>query len=207
MNLKLKIYFEVYAHRNNHASRFACGSHWDPTTSCPFLMTHVTRCCVYQRCVLGMIIYQFAPSRTFVTIIPYLSWTILLTTLPTCSHSLSLVPPPSTINTRRYSYFVHVCFIWNKFPIELLKIDNIIVLPFIVLLLNIFVILLLYLISVQCCVLDVVFVVIFVLSLVQGQVFFAITSFIVWQQNPNFWHNLALDSIVVFNVELTFQGH
>ena len=50
----------------------------------PFLMTHVTRCCAYLHCVLGMTIYQFVLSRTFVTIIPYLSWTILLTTL--CLH-------------------------------------------------------------------------------------------------------------------------
>ena len=30
---------------------------------------------------------------------------------------------------------------------------------------------------------------------------------IVRQPNPVFWHNLALESIVVFNVELAFQGH
>ena len=33
----------------------------------PFLMIHVTRCCTCLHCVLGVIIYQFVPSRTFVT--------------------------------------------------------------------------------------------------------------------------------------------
>jgi len=28
-----------------------------------------------------------------------------------------------------------------------------------------------------------------------------------WQPNPVFWHNLASESIVVFNVELAFHGH
>ena len=35
----------------------------------------------YVHCMLGMIIYQFVLSRKFVTIIPYLFWTILLTIL------------------------------------------------------------------------------------------------------------------------------
>ena len=92
----------------------------------PFVMTHVTRWCAYLHCVLGVIIYQFVP---FVTIIPYLSWMILQTTL--CLHAVILfpmhIPLPSTINARIYSYFVHVCFMWNnpnKLSFNLLKIDN-----------------------------------------------------------------------------------
>ena len=44
--------------------------------------------------------------------------------MPTRSHSLSLVSPPSTINARQYFYFVHVCFVWNQVPIDILGIES-----------------------------------------------------------------------------------
>ena len=45
-------------------------------------------------------------------------------TMPTRSHSLCLLPPLSTIDPRCYSYFVHVCFVWNQISIDILRIEN-----------------------------------------------------------------------------------
>ena len=45
-------------------------------------------------------------------------------TMPTRSHHLILIPPPSSINARQYSYFVCVCFVWNKVPISILGIES-----------------------------------------------------------------------------------
>ena len=55
--------------------------------------------------------------------VPFLNY-CTYNTLPTHSHYLSVIPPLSTINARRYSYFVRVCFIWNQVPLDVLKIEN-----------------------------------------------------------------------------------
>jgi len=71
------------------------------------------------------IVCDFVPSRTFITMAPFLSWTILLTTL--CLHVAILFPLfllRRQDNASQCSYFVRVCFIWNQLPIDLLKIDN-----------------------------------------------------------------------------------
>ena len=73
---------------------------------------------------------QLAPTAYDLKIsIPFLFWISIpflkyctYNTLATRSHSLSLVPPLSTINARRYSYFVRVCFVWNQVPIDILGI-------------------------------------------------------------------------------------
>ena len=42
-----------------------------------------------------------------------------------CTHpySLSLIPPQSTINSYRYSFFVNVIFLWNTVPAAVLTIN------------------------------------------------------------------------------------
>ena len=42
----------------------------------------------------------------------------------TKSHHLSLVPPQSTINSRRYSSFVNTAFPWNTIPLYILEDGN-----------------------------------------------------------------------------------
>ena len=38
--------------------------------------------------------------------------------------NLSLVPPQSTINSRRHSFFVNTAFLWNTVPLHILKDNN-----------------------------------------------------------------------------------
>ena len=41
----------------------------------------------------------------------------------TRAHSLSLIPPQSTINSYRYSFFVNTVFLWNTVPASVLTIN------------------------------------------------------------------------------------
>ena len=55
------------------AARWACGSHWDPTTS-SWSLSHTT--CYQMLCLPTLCArrdYQFVQFKTFVTITPYLS--------------------------------------------------------------------------------------------------------------------------------------
>ena len=123
----------------------ACGSRWDPTTSswsishdtC-YQMLHLPTLCA-RRDYLSVCTIQDICHNGSVPFQNYFTYN----TMPTRSHSLSFVIPSSTINARRYSYFVRVCFIWNQLPIDLLKLTT--VTYFVMLFLNIFVILFKYL--------------------------------------------------------------
>ena len=42
----------------------------------------------------------------------------------TRSHHLSIIPPQSTINSRRYSFFVNTVFLWNSVPLTILNDPN-----------------------------------------------------------------------------------
>ena len=108
------------------AARWACGSRWDPTTSSWSLshdtcyqMLHLPTLCA-RRDYLSVCTIQDIRHNGSVPFQNYFTYN----TMPTRSHSLSIVIPSSTINARWYSYFVRVCFIWNQLPIDLLKIDN-----------------------------------------------------------------------------------
>jgi len=105
-----------------------------------FLLTHVTRCCTYLHCVLDVIIYKFVPSRTFVTMVPFLSWTILLTTL--CLHVVILFPLYLPHQQSTQGDILTLCVFalsGTNFPFLCWKLT--IVTHFVMLLLNIFVIL------------------------------------------------------------------
>ena len=106
------------------AAWWACGSRWNPTT-CSWSLPHET---CYQKLHLP----PLCSRRDYLSVctlqdirhngsIPFLKY-CTYNTLATRSHSLSLVPPLSTINARRYSYFVWVCFVWNQVPIDILGI-------------------------------------------------------------------------------------
>ena len=47
-----------------------------------------------------------------------------LNSMPSRSHHLSLIPPTSTINSRRFSFFVNTTFLWNSIPIHILEDRN-----------------------------------------------------------------------------------
>ena len=108
------------------AARWACGSRWDPST-CSWSLSHDT---CYQKLHLPALCTRrdYLSVCTFQDIrhngsVPFLNY-CTYNTLPTRSHYLSVIPPLSTINARRYSYFVRVCFIWNQVPLDVLKIEN-----------------------------------------------------------------------------------
>ena len=75
---------------------------------------------------LDVIIYLYASSMISIINIPHFHLTsfVISTQLPSRSHHLSLIPPTSTINSRRFSFFVNTTFLWNSIPIHILEDRN-----------------------------------------------------------------------------------
>ena len=111
------------------AARWICGSRWSPTTSS---WTVSTRDCCSQ-----LYLSTLQSRRQYLSVcflhdiyckrVP-LSFSKYCTFNPassTRSHCLSLLPPISTINSRRYSFFVNITFLWNSIPLNILQQNNI----------------------------------------------------------------------------------
>ena len=109
------------------AARWICGSRWRSATSSWTISTH--DCCsnfLFQPFSPDDNTYQCASSMTFIVF--FLSFSKYCNFNPassTRSHRLSLLPPISTINSRRYSFFVNTTFLWNSIPLSILQQNDI----------------------------------------------------------------------------------
>ena len=112
----------------NRAAHWACGSRWLPDT----LRWSVST----SDCILKLHLPTLEARRQYLSICflydAYTQWNSLCfdqyctfnTVTSTRSHQLSLVPPISTINARRYSLFVNTCFLWNSLPATIFQIAD-----------------------------------------------------------------------------------
>ena len=109
------------------AARWICGSRWKPTDSSWTISS--SNCCTRlnlpslqaRRHYLSICflddIYHKHTSLSFDQFCDFNS-------MPSRSHHLSLIPPTSTINSRRFSFFVNTTFLWNSIPIHILEDRN-----------------------------------------------------------------------------------
>ena len=103
-------------------SNWICGSYWSsPTNSWTISLRY---CCsqlnlpaLESRCQYLSVsflhnIYHHRTSIKFSCHCKFIS------ILSTRSHHLSMSPPQSTINSRRYSFFVNIVCLWNSVPLH-----------------------------------------------------------------------------------------
>ena len=112
----------------NRAARWICGNCWNPPTNS---WTTSSQDCCSQLCLPSLqsrrdflsarFLHDIYNKRTSILLDDYLK---LNSTASTRSRHLSLVPPQSTINSRRYSFFVHTTFLWNSIPASILEDHN-----------------------------------------------------------------------------------
>ena len=107
------------------AARWACNNRWDPVTFTWSVSSEdcYRRLCLPPLCVrrdyLSVCTLQDIRHTNTISFPTYCTYNIM----PTRSHVLTLIPPSSTINARRHSFFVRVCFIRNAVPINILNLD------------------------------------------------------------------------------------
>ena len=112
----------------NRAARWACGIHWlpdtlhwsVPTSDC-ILKLHLPTLEARRQYLSIFFLYDAYTKRNSLCFDQY--WTFNMLT-STRSHQLSLVPPNSTINARRYSLFVNACFLWNSLLATIFQISD-----------------------------------------------------------------------------------
>ena len=110
------------------AARWICGSRWSPSTSSWTISSN--DCCSQlhlpslqsrQSFLSVSFLNDIYHQQTSITFNSHCSFNSIASTR---SHHLSLVPPQSTINSRRYSFFVNTTFFWNTVPLHILEDSN-----------------------------------------------------------------------------------
>ena len=112
----------------NRAAHWICGSRWSPPTNSWTISSSV--CCSQlnlptlksRRHYLSVsFLNDIYHHRTSIKFNCHCKFNSVLSTR---SHHLSISPPQSTINSRRYSFFVNTVFLWNSVPLHILNDPN-----------------------------------------------------------------------------------
>ena len=112
----------------NRAARWICGSRWSPRTNSWTVSS--SDCCSQlnlptlesRRQYLSIsFLHNIYHQRTSIKFNCHCKFNSISSTR---SHHLSINPPQSTINSRRYSFFVNTVFLWNSVPLTILNDPN-----------------------------------------------------------------------------------